>query len=226
MGRFIDLTGQKFGKLTVIERAENRQDKNGKPVTCWKCLCDCGNTTVSRSQNLRNGDSKSCGHCPINFYDLSGEYGVGYTSSGDKFLFDLEDFAKISKYTWCSDRDGYIISNLQVDGKHKTIKMHRIIMNPSKDEQVDHINHIEWDNRKSNLRICSNMQNNWNKNITKANKSGYKGIWFRKERNRWVAEIKCNGKKHYIGMFKTAEEASKAYEQKAKELFGEFYCHN
>ena len=56
MGAFIDLTGQKFGKLTVIERAEN---KNGR--VAWLCKCDCGNFTTVTSKRLRNGDTKSCG---------------------------------------------------------------------------------------------------------------------------------------------------------------------
>lgn len=54
--KFIDLTGQKFGRLTVIRRAENK----GKSV-CWLCKCDCGNEVEVRSADLRNGMSKSCG---------------------------------------------------------------------------------------------------------------------------------------------------------------------
>ena len=56
MGTFKDLTGQKFGRLTVIERTENK----GKQ-TMWKCLCDCGNYTIINGYSLRNGISKSCG---------------------------------------------------------------------------------------------------------------------------------------------------------------------
>lgn len=56
MGAFIDLTGQRFGRLTVIERAENK----GKCVM-WKCLCDCGNYTITNSYSLRSCATKSCG---------------------------------------------------------------------------------------------------------------------------------------------------------------------
>lgn len=52
----IDLTGRRFGRLTVIERAENQDNK-----VMWRCRCDCGNETIALSQNLRNGMTRSCG---------------------------------------------------------------------------------------------------------------------------------------------------------------------
>jgi len=57
MSRLIDLTGQRFGRLTVVSRAEN--DKRGSAK--WLCLCDCGNTCVVFSGNLMRGHTKSCG---------------------------------------------------------------------------------------------------------------------------------------------------------------------
>lgn len=57
MPAFIDLTGQHFERLLVVERAEN--DKHGG--ACWRCLCDCGSETVVSSSNLRSGHTKSCG---------------------------------------------------------------------------------------------------------------------------------------------------------------------
>lgn len=56
MGKFIDLTGQRFGRLTVIERTANH---NGR--TCWKCQCDCGNVKNVIGKDLRNGKTRSCG---------------------------------------------------------------------------------------------------------------------------------------------------------------------
>ncbi len=56
MGKIEDLTGQRFGRLTVIERAENKGKK-----TCWKCHCDCGNETVVCASHLKSGATRSCG---------------------------------------------------------------------------------------------------------------------------------------------------------------------
>ena len=60
MPRFIDLVGQKFGRLTVVERLPPQKDKVSRAVY-WKCKCDCGNETVVRSDQLRQGIIKSCG---------------------------------------------------------------------------------------------------------------------------------------------------------------------
>ena len=56
MGKYIDITGEKYGRLTVIEKAES---KNGK--TRWLCQCDCGNTVHVSSRSLVSGNTKSCG---------------------------------------------------------------------------------------------------------------------------------------------------------------------
>lgn len=56
MGKFVDLTGQKFGRLTVVERAENKGKR-----TAWLCKCDCGNYLKVKGSSLKNGYTKSCG---------------------------------------------------------------------------------------------------------------------------------------------------------------------
>ena len=61
MGRFIDLSGKKFNRLTVIDRAENIIGKNGRKNTAWNCICDCGTKVIVRSYSLKNGSVKSCG---------------------------------------------------------------------------------------------------------------------------------------------------------------------
>lgn len=66
MGRRIDLTGQKFGKLTVIG-VDNKRDLNGNIY--WKCKCDCGNITVVNGRSLRTGGTKSCGCYKKDFWD-------------------------------------------------------------------------------------------------------------------------------------------------------------
>ena len=61
MPKIIDLTGQKFGKLTVIEQAEPRRAKNGQKKIYWKCVCDCGCTTEVSAEGLTSGNSTTCG---------------------------------------------------------------------------------------------------------------------------------------------------------------------
>lgn len=57
MGKMIDLSGMRFGRLTVVDRAENSESNSIR----WNCVCDCGNKTVSFSNGLRNGSATSCG---------------------------------------------------------------------------------------------------------------------------------------------------------------------
>jgi len=59
--RVIDLTGQKFSRLTVLERAGSYQAPNGNTTAQWLCKCDCGETKVIITGHLRSGSSKSCG---------------------------------------------------------------------------------------------------------------------------------------------------------------------
>ena len=63
---FIDITGQRFGKLTVIEKAPNKPGVKGQQ---WRCLCDCGKETIGRGPDLRKGDKKSCGCLQKKAYD-------------------------------------------------------------------------------------------------------------------------------------------------------------
>lgn len=74
MSKFIDITGQKFNMLTVISRAENAP--NG--VARWNCVCDCGNKTVVRGANLKNGAVKSCG-CLVHRESLQKTHGKSHT---------------------------------------------------------------------------------------------------------------------------------------------------
>ena len=61
MSKFKDLTGQRFGKLMVVSRADDYIKPNGNKIIQWRCVCDCGNEVVVRGEYLRSGDTKSCG---------------------------------------------------------------------------------------------------------------------------------------------------------------------
>tara|TARA_R100000152_G_C6636325_1_gene82350 strand:- start:6 stop:569 length:564 start_codon:yes stop_codon:yes gene_type:complete len=107
------------------------------------------------------------------------------------------------------------------------IMMHKFIMNAPKGMCVDHINHDGLDNRRENLRICTYSQNSQNKRRRVDSKSGYKGVHQISEKyklkKRFMAYLRPKGQKRIrLGHYLTAEEAAKAYDKKAKELFGEF----
>ena len=88
-------------------------------------------------------------------------------------------------------------------------------------EQIDHINGIRSDNRLSNLRCVNNSQNNMNRPAQKNNKSGLKGVSF-VGGSYYIAQIGFKKRNHYLGCFKTAEEAHAAYAKAASELFRKY----
>ena len=104
MANFVDLTGYKYGRLTVISRSDNI----GRRVA-WNCKCDCGNEVVVQSVCLRSGGTRSCGCikkeiCALtsktkchkeNKYEVHENYVVGITSSGIKFLVDTDVYENV-----------------------------------------------------------------------------------------------------------------------------------
>lgn len=122
------------------------------------------------------------------------------------------------------DALGYVIIVI----KRKQYKAHRLAwlyMTGSFPEiHIDHINREKDDNRFSNLRKANPSENNWNVGIRKDNKSGYKGVCFIPEMNKFMVQIAVNNVQHYLGCFDDAEVAASVYQEHAKKFHGEF-CH-
>lgn len=119
---------------------------------------------------------------------------------------------------------GYLGRSVYIgDGKRKTIYLHRELMGAKDNQVVDHINGDKFDNRKSNLRLCTRLQNSYNRKPTK--KSGTKGIHYERNRTghkKWKAYISCNGVKRSLGYYPNKIEAIEAYNEAALRLHGEF----
>lgn len=149
-------------------------------------------------------------------------------TQGQVALIDDEDYKLVSQYKWHARWDKhtksyYAATNVKKeDGGRTTLKMHRLIMNAEKGKQVDHINHNTLDNRKENLRLCTNSQNQHNQGKRINNTSGLKGISWYKRDEKWRARIELNGRAIHLGYFATKEDAYEAYCKAALELHGEF----
>lgn len=129
--------------------------------------------------------------------------------SNEKF-----DIVKDINWTVCSD--GYVTSR-----KLKKY-LHRFITDCEEGMIVDHINHDVLDNRCSNLRICTNKENVRNSMLRSDSTTMYKGVHLDKRRDKYISSISFNGKNIFLGYFEDKIEAARAYDKKAKELFGKF----
>jgi hypothetical protein len=143
-------------------------------------------------------------------------------TQGKVAIVDDEDYAWLNQWKWCYSTAGYAIRAIRINGKRKTIFMHRIILKTPNDLFTDHINRNKLDNRRENLRICTASQNKANQSAQHNNTSGKKGVTWQKDIQRWKAQINFKQKIIYLGDFKDIEEAARAYAKKSFELFGEF----
>jgi hypothetical protein len=149
-------------------------------------------------------------------------------TQGKVTLVDDEDFERVKNLGWCASNAGkgrfYAKARLRGENINKTIFLHRIIANTPNDLKTDHINGDTLDNRKCNLRIVSDSQNNQNKHKT-TNKLGAKGV-FNNRQGTYYVQITKDKKRYNLGTYQTIKEAIDTYNKKAKELFGEFACLN
>ncbi|MFA7157432.1 MAG: hypothetical protein WC123_07070 [Bacilli bacterium] len=232
--KVIDLTGRVFEKLTVIERAENYISPSGKTQTRWLCECSCEdkNKIIVTMGHLTSGKTKSCGCLrkenmsklfkKYNAYDLTGDYGIGYTLKGEEFYFDLEDYDKIKDYCWSLDKYKYVITTLNQEKEKTTLLMHRLITNCPDDMDVDHEFHETWDNRKDFLRIVTRSNNCMNRSLHSNNTSGVTGVYWNSKTEKWRAQITVDNNKMQLGSFDNKEDAIEVRKQAELEYFGEY----
>ena len=158
-----------------------------------------------------------------NIYDLSNEYGIGYTSNTkEPFYFDLEDYDKIKEYCWSANRrkeNNHI--DITTKYKNKTLYIHRVILNINdRSIAIDHINRNTFDNRKENLRLCNNKLNVKNQSKPRNSKCEFMGVSF--EKGKYVARIGYNNRKIHLGRYSNLEDAIIVRLKAEKEYFGDY----
>jgi len=146
-------------------------------------------------------------------------------TKGKFAIVDDEDYDRLMKYKW-HESNGYAIRVIKrkprKNGKKsKSFLMHRVIMKARRGQFIDHKNIDKLDNRKENLRFCTPQQNAFNFDISRNNKTGYKGVHMQPN-GTYIAIIYVDGKARRLGLFSTAKEAGEAYDKVALKHFGEF----
>ena len=236
-----DLTGMEFGRLKVLEQTDDYISPKGKHYSRWLCMCNCKDKTITKVRGssllTKNNPIRSCGcvskekavqtghaNKKYNSFNICGDYVTMYTLKQEPFYVDLEDFERVRDICWHKSSKGYIGALV----KKEYIFLHDLIMNPPKGMIVDHI-HGEMsrnDNRKTNLRIGTYQDNLRNCRISKNNTSGVTGVVFRKDTQKWQAQIVVNFKNIHLGSFQYKDDAIKARKEAEEKYFGEWSYDN
>lgn len=238
-----DLTGKTFGRLTVIEQAEDYVCPDGRYNAQWLCECNCDEHTriVIRGSHLKRGHTQSCGcirkekateynklirkktnKYKLNLEDEHGLYGIGYCyNTGKEFYFDMDDYDKIKDYRWSEyKRSNKNYSSVRAYNKDTgaTIFIHHIISG----KYHDHADRNTFNNRKYNLRQATAQENARNVSISKNNKSGFIGVSWNERYRKWESYIGMNDHKTHLGKFNDKEDAIRARLEAEAKYFGEF----
>jgi hypothetical protein len=129
---------------------------------------------------------------------------------------DYELVLAVSK-SWYKNDDGYARATVNGSG----IRMHRIILNAQNGQQIDHCNCNPLDNRRANLRSCTQRQNSQNAR-PRGGISKYKGVVWMAQKKKWRSQIKVNARRTHLGYFVEEQAAAVAYDEAARHYFGEF----
>jgi hypothetical protein len=161
MSKLIDLTGRKFGRLTVKCRSGTYQRPSGNKEPTWLCKCECGNEKVVSSSNLKGkNNTLSCGCLQAEKRlvarretecDVRDDIVYVKTFEGEKFVVSVCDLDTVRLHRWRINASGYI-----ADEHGKTI--HRTLMSPPTVMDVHHINGNKLDNRRSNLLMMTRSE--------------------------------------------------------------------
>ncbi len=142
-------------------------------------------------------------------------------------LVDDCDYESMSQHKWyaLNSQWGFRAArSCRIDGKKRCVLMGRQILGLAHGDnlQADHANHNTLDDRRCNLRICTNQQNSYNRKRYKNSSSRYKGVSWYGAYAKWMGYIRSSGKNLFLGYFGKEDDAARAYNSAAQKLHGQY----
>lgn len=199
---------------------------------CFKKIRYGGYTLCSKHMHQLHKHGKFLDNNPrsshdMNEYQICGKVTTGliYNQKNDvvgQFLIDTEDLRKVKYHKWRYSHQHIVTGS----GTGKIRELSHLILDIPKEQDktvVDHINGNGMDNRKANLRICTQKENVLNKSGMCTNISGYIGVSFNSSRNKYEPEIRREKIRCHLGRYDTLQEAVYARYLAEGMVFGE-YC--
>ena len=233
--------------LIVRKRLEDYISPGGQHITMWECECNCEEHNIIRvsDPHLISGHTKSCGclksticsevnkeynlYDPKIYSDEYGEYRIGFcNNTGNPFYIDADDYDRLKDicfYDFYHPTTGYHY----LQGRSLNTKRSMTLSYYIKDKWFDgdethicdHVDRNPLNNRGYNLRAATRRQNSQNISLSKSNTSGFIGVSWAKDRQKWRAEIKVNGHHYLLGSFINKEDAIIARLKAEKKYFDE-----
>lgn len=222
--RVIDITGQKFGRLTAVSYGDGK----------WLCRCECGGETRTGVSKLRSGHSRSCGClsteriAAVNRGDRycgachCGDHVFAVLTRGFVGLLSPEDARWFASESWNAHRG--TTGGWAVTGTHAR-KLHRVVLEVTDPVVVvDHRDGNVFDNRRHNIRVCDNARNVKNQRVRRSGKfcSRFKGVTRDGNSGSWRAQITADKAHYNLGSYATERAAALAYDVAALRLHGAF----
>jgi hypothetical protein len=168
--------------------------------------------------------SMACRHFPRTIADVGD--GTARVDLGREkvAIIDIEDIGLAKGYNWCLSGGGYAIRKRtsQDEPGGPSVFLHRVVVHAPPNIGVDHINGDKLDDRRRNLRHATQKQNVWNTGPRKRGTSRFKGVSWHATNSSWTAQIRSRGRNITRSGFESEEAAAKAYDDLAREHFGEF----
>lgn len=196
-------------KCSICGRETNRTTS----INGYKCVCSKHMHQIFKYGHPLDNNPRT--NSDLNDYITDGIIATFnlYNQKNEKvgsFIIDFDDLEKVKYRKWRLSHS-HVVTGQPAKGEQKELS--HIILNLTKQdiqEQqiiVDHINGNPFDNRKTNLRVCSQSENVLNKSFMSNNTSGFIGVSYRKDRERWDPEIRLQSVRCHLGYTKTCEEA-------------------